>query len=216
MTDHLGRLLLVTLEAARVNADLPALGALRSWWIRGVASARSSATWRARAMIFNWPGTTRRAGGRPSTRPGWSTRPRALPARRGSRLRGGRSRARRGMRSEGRAQVLNQRPEPKGNSARLLALSALNPRCRSTARGTEESWGNARRRSPSPAGSSQQSRRTRHRCPRWKHRQRPSCNRRWVEHRLRAFLGSECVATLRTSYWFPPSCGRMRKASTDG
>ena len=31
MTDRLGRLLLVTLEAARVNADLPVLGALRSW-----------------------------------------------------------------------------------------------------------------------------------------------------------------------------------------
>jgi len=31
MTDRLGRLLLVTLEAARVEADLPVLGALRSW-----------------------------------------------------------------------------------------------------------------------------------------------------------------------------------------
>ena len=31
MTDRLGRLLLVTLEATRVNADLPVLGALRSW-----------------------------------------------------------------------------------------------------------------------------------------------------------------------------------------
>ena len=31
MTDCLGRLLLVTREAARVNADLPVLGALRSW-----------------------------------------------------------------------------------------------------------------------------------------------------------------------------------------
>jgi hypothetical protein len=31
MTDRLGRLLLVTLEAARVNADLPVLAALRSW-----------------------------------------------------------------------------------------------------------------------------------------------------------------------------------------
>jgi hypothetical protein len=31
MTDRLGRLLLVTLEAARVNEDLPALTALRSW-----------------------------------------------------------------------------------------------------------------------------------------------------------------------------------------
>ena len=31
MTDRLGRLLLVTLEAARVDAALPVLGALRSW-----------------------------------------------------------------------------------------------------------------------------------------------------------------------------------------
>jgi hypothetical protein len=31
MTDRLGRLLLVTLEAARVNEDLPVLAALRSW-----------------------------------------------------------------------------------------------------------------------------------------------------------------------------------------
>ena len=31
MTDRLGRLLLVTLEVARVEADLPVLGALRSW-----------------------------------------------------------------------------------------------------------------------------------------------------------------------------------------
>jgi hypothetical protein len=31
MTDRLGRLLLVTLEAARVDAELPVLGALRSW-----------------------------------------------------------------------------------------------------------------------------------------------------------------------------------------
>ena len=31
MTDRLGRLLLVTLEAAREDADLPVLGALRSW-----------------------------------------------------------------------------------------------------------------------------------------------------------------------------------------
>jgi hypothetical protein len=30
MPDHFGRLLLVTLEAARVNADLPVPGALRS------------------------------------------------------------------------------------------------------------------------------------------------------------------------------------------
>jgi hypothetical protein len=31
MSDRLGRLLLVTLEAARVNADLPVLAALHSW-----------------------------------------------------------------------------------------------------------------------------------------------------------------------------------------
>jgi len=31
VTDRLGRLLLVTLEAVRINADLPVLGALRSW-----------------------------------------------------------------------------------------------------------------------------------------------------------------------------------------
>jgi hypothetical protein len=31
VTDRRGRLLLVTLEAARVDADLPVLGALRSW-----------------------------------------------------------------------------------------------------------------------------------------------------------------------------------------
>ena len=31
MTDHLGRLLLVTLEAARVDAEVPVLGALHSW-----------------------------------------------------------------------------------------------------------------------------------------------------------------------------------------
>jgi hypothetical protein len=31
LTDRLGRLLLVTLDAARVDADMPVLGALRSW-----------------------------------------------------------------------------------------------------------------------------------------------------------------------------------------
>jgi len=31
VTDHLGRLLLVALDAARVDAHLPVLGALRSW-----------------------------------------------------------------------------------------------------------------------------------------------------------------------------------------
>jgi len=36
VTDRLGRLLLVTLEAARLDADLPVLGALRSW--RGITA----------------------------------------------------------------------------------------------------------------------------------------------------------------------------------
>ena len=38
MTDRLGCLLLVTLGAARVDADLAVLGALRSWphWWRGI------------------------------------------------------------------------------------------------------------------------------------------------------------------------------------
>ena len=40
VTDHLGRLLLVTLEAARVNADLPVLAALRSW--RGIGDVERS------------------------------------------------------------------------------------------------------------------------------------------------------------------------------
>jgi hypothetical protein len=31
MTDHLGRLLLVTLEAAGIKADMPVLSALHSW-----------------------------------------------------------------------------------------------------------------------------------------------------------------------------------------
>ena len=38
MTDRLGRLLLVMLEAVRVDADIAVLGALRSWlnWWRGI------------------------------------------------------------------------------------------------------------------------------------------------------------------------------------
>ncbi len=45
VTDRLGRLLLVTLEAARVNADMPALGALRSWRTHvGVTPRRAAFT----------------------------------------------------------------------------------------------------------------------------------------------------------------------------
>ena len=43
MTDRRGRLLLVTLEAARVDADLPVLGELRSWldsW-RGIGAVNA-------------------------------------------------------------------------------------------------------------------------------------------------------------------------------
>jgi len=43
MPDRLGRLLLVTLEAARVNADLPALEALRSRLNSWARSGRSRA-----------------------------------------------------------------------------------------------------------------------------------------------------------------------------
>ena len=45
MTDRLGRLLLVTLEAARVNAELPMLAVLLSWLDSWRASP-SSAAWR--------------------------------------------------------------------------------------------------------------------------------------------------------------------------
>jgi hypothetical protein len=37
MTDRLGRLLPVTLEAAHLHADLPVLGDLRLWLERGMA-----------------------------------------------------------------------------------------------------------------------------------------------------------------------------------
>jgi hypothetical protein len=53
MTDRLGRLLLVTLEAARVDADLPVLGALRSWLNSWRASATSSVAWPGKATTFN-------------------------------------------------------------------------------------------------------------------------------------------------------------------
>ena len=44
VTDPLGRLLLVTLEAARLNADLPVLGAIRSWLDPADPSAAASGT----------------------------------------------------------------------------------------------------------------------------------------------------------------------------
>jgi len=91
-------------------------------------------------------------GERPSTRPEWSTRRPAPPAPGGSRRPGTRRSVQHGRRSEGQPTV-NQ-PEPKDTSARHQFV-ALNPKCRSTARGTEESWGSARRCTPSLVGSSQ-------------------------------------------------------------
>ena len=56
VTDPLGRLLLVALEAARVDADLPVLGALRSWLQLSAAylpaSASSIGRWGAGLV---WP-----------------------------------------------------------------------------------------------------------------------------------------------------------------
>src|SRR2546425_12386875 len=64
----------------------------------GLASGTSPSAWRARATTSNSPGTTRRAGARPSTRPGWSTRRRARPAPGGSVRRGARRSEARGRR----------------------------------------------------------------------------------------------------------------------
>ena len=70
-------------------------------WVRpgfSGASATSSVAWRARATTSSSRDTTRGAGGRRSTRAGWSTRSRARPHRRGSARRGTRRSERRGRR----------------------------------------------------------------------------------------------------------------------
>jgi hypothetical protein len=77
-----GRLLLVTLEAARVDAAHPVsarLSPVRAH--RGRHGAPGPTISNSRAM-------TSEAGARPSTRPGWSTRLRARRAPGGSALRG--------------------------------------------------------------------------------------------------------------------------------
>ena len=51
---------------------------------RGLVSDTSPSVWRVRATISSSRGMTRRAGGRRSTQPGWSTRRRARPAPDGS------------------------------------------------------------------------------------------------------------------------------------
>ena len=58
-TDRLARLLLVTLEAARLQTDLHPLPLLRFWLDPGAVSVASSAAWPARASISSSRGTTR-------------------------------------------------------------------------------------------------------------------------------------------------------------
>jgi len=94
MTDRLGRLLLVKLEAARLKGDLPVLGALHAWldsW-RGIGAVERGM--RSRASTSNSRATTTAAGGASFYVTGWSTRRRARRVPDGS--------ARRGMRRSGR------------------------------------------------------------------------------------------------------------------
>jgi len=93
MIDCLGRLLLVTLEAARVNADAPVLAALRSWldsW-RGIGAVERGMAHQGYDLQLTrydnrgWRATFYTTG--------WSTRRRAPQAQRGSRRRGGPCRA---------------------------------------------------------------------------------------------------------------------------
>jgi len=97
VTDRLGRLLLVTLEAARVDADLPVLGALRSWlnsW-RGIGAVERGMARRGYDLQL----TRYDARGRRATF--YTTgmeHSRARQRRCGSERRGTRSRARRGTR----------------------------------------------------------------------------------------------------------------------
>jgi hypothetical protein len=98
MPDHLGRLLLVTLEAARVSADLPVLGALRSWLDSWSGIGRIAVGMARQGFDLQLTRYDERAGARRSTRPGWSTCRRARPAPDGSARRGKRRSGRRGRR----------------------------------------------------------------------------------------------------------------------
>jgi hypothetical protein len=75
----------------------------------GPASGTSRSVWRARATTSTSRGTTRRAGARPSTRPGWSTARRAQRVPVESARRGTRRRGRRGRRRPGPAALARQR-----------------------------------------------------------------------------------------------------------
>src|SRR5438132_629019 len=90
-----------TRAADFLRAALGFAGLPRPSYDRGPASATSLSAWRARAMISNSRGTTRRDGGQPSTRLAWNIRPRARPAPPGSGHPGTRRSGRRGTRYVG-------------------------------------------------------------------------------------------------------------------
>ena len=96
--DRLGRLLFVALEAARVNADVPVLGALRSWlnsW-RGIGDVERGMAHQGFDLQLtrydekDWRATFYTSG--------MEALPRVPRAPRGSASRGTRCRARRGSR----------------------------------------------------------------------------------------------------------------------
>jgi hypothetical protein len=77
MTDHRGRLLVAALGFAGCSMPSydPVLHALRSWLDSWSGIGHVAVAWRAKAMTFNSRGTTRRDGGRPSTRLAWKHSP---------------------------------------------------------------------------------------------------------------------------------------------
>src|SRR6267142_1068670 len=97
MLDQRGQLLRAALGFAGLSRPPydRALWALRTS-TPGLVSEGLRSAWRAKATTSNSPATTSAAGEQPSTRPGWSTRPRARRAPGGSARRGTRRRGRRG------------------------------------------------------------------------------------------------------------------------
>jgi len=111
MTDRLGRLLLVTLEAVRVDADQAVLRALRSWlnsW-RGIGDVERGMAHQGYDLQLTrydergWRAAFYTTGMEHSRR--------VRLARRGSRRRGGRFRERHGMPCGGLASMAKPRPE---------------------------------------------------------------------------------------------------------